>query len=63
MTDPVDLDAKRKAKAPRCQICGNPVHDFIGQCPRVVGITQEIDGAETYSLIPWDEYVAGADPV
>jgi hypothetical protein len=62
MSDPVDLDAKRKAKAKKCEICGGPLHDFIGQCPRLESITQECDGSETFHLWPLDD-VAGAEPV
>jgi hypothetical protein len=47
--DPVSLDAKRKEKAPTCEICGGPAHKFAGQCPRVHAITYE-DGAVTYHL-------------
>jgi hypothetical protein len=62
MSDPVDLDAKRKAKAPKCEICGEPVHEWPGQCRRVESVTYELaDGtAVTYHLIPWpDDPVAG----
>jgi hypothetical protein len=53
MTDnTVDLDAKRKAKAPKCEICAGPVHEAVGYCPRVESVTQEVDGARTYHLWP-----------
>lgn len=52
MTEPVDFDAKRKAKQKRCQICGGPVHDYLGQCRRIAAITQEEDGSDTYHLYP-----------
>ena len=55
MSEPIDLESKRKAKQPRCQICGGPLHDFIGACPRVSAITQECDGSETYHLWPIEE--------
>lgn len=55
MTEPVDLDAKRKAKQKRCQICGEEVHDFLGQCKRIAAITQEADGSETYHLHPYED--------
>jgi hypothetical protein len=64
MTDnTVDLDAKRKAKTakgPRCEICGEPVHDYPGQCDRISAITYESpDGISvTYHLYPL-EPVAG----
>jgi hypothetical protein len=54
MSDPVDFNEKKKAKAKRCQICGGEQHDFLGQCPRVAAITQEADGGETYHLYPID---------
>jgi hypothetical protein len=58
MTD--ELDAKRKAKAPRCEACGGAVHDYAGQCPRLAKITHEPDGGKTYWLYPIDdEPVAG----
>lgn len=54
MSDPVDFDAKRKAKQkkPRCEICGGDQHDFIGQCKRIAAITSEPEGGETYHLYP-----------
>jgi hypothetical protein len=58
MTDPVDLDAKRKAKAPRCELCAGPAHEHEAQCPRVIAITYEADGGITYHLL----VLAGADP-
>jgi hypothetical protein len=60
--EPVNLDAKRKEKAPRCDICGEPLHDFIGQCRRIASVTNEADGATTWHLHPIeddDEPVAG----
>jgi ribosomal protein L34E len=65
MTDnTVDLDAKRKAKAPKCEICGKPVHEGIGECRRVESIEYELaDGTIVrYHLWPLgdeDEDVAG----
>ena len=53
MTDPVDFDAKRKAKQKRCEICGESLHEFIGQCKRIAAITAEADGSETYHLHPF----------
>jgi hypothetical protein len=60
MTDPVDLDAKRKAKAPKCEICGQPIHDYVGQCDRISAITYETPdgGSVTYHIYPL-EPVAG----
>jgi hypothetical protein len=56
MTDnTVDLGAKRKERAPRCDICGKPLHDFIGECRRVGSVTNEVDGAVTWHLIPLDD--------
>jgi hypothetical protein len=55
MSDPVDLDAKRKEKKSRCAICGGPSHDFSCQCPRICAITEEVDGSITYHLNPIDE--------
>lgn len=57
MTEPVDLDAKRKAKAPKCAICGHEQHEYVGQCPRIIAITEEEDGGTTYWLTEPD--VAG----
>lgn len=50
MSEPTDLDARRKANAPRCQICAGPAHEFEAQCPRVSAITYEPDGGITYHL-------------
>lgn len=55
MTEPVDLNAKRKEKQPRCAICGSASHDYPGQCPRVYAVTDEPDGGVTYHLTPIDE--------
>jgi hypothetical protein len=59
MTDKLgDLDAKRKEKEkqqPKCQACGNNVHDYAGQCPRIQAITHETDGGITYHLWAQDE--------
>lgn len=51
MTDTVDLDAKRKAKAPKCELCGGIAHQFEAQCPRVYAVTFEADGGITYHLL------------
>ncbi len=55
MSEPVDFNERKKAKAKRCQICGGEVHEFLGQCKRIAAITQDIDGSETYHLFPWDD--------
>jgi predicted ATP-dependent serine protease len=55
MSETVDLDAKRKAKQPRCHLCGEAVHDWIGQCHRVTAITEETDGSITYHLSGQDD--------
>jgi hypothetical protein len=62
MSDPVDLDAKRKAKAPKCEICGDPEHK--GLCPRIDYIEREFEDGTIvrYFLLPYDEPVAGATP-
>ena len=49
--EPVNFDAKRKEKAPKCEFCGNPVHEFEAQCPRVIAVTFEADGGITYHLL------------
>ncbi len=54
-TELVNLDAKRKAKEPKCAICGEAIHDFVGQCKRVIAITEESDGSTTYHLRPLEE--------
>jgi hypothetical protein len=62
MKEVVDLDAQRKARIARCDICGNPIHDFVGQCPRIASVTNEVDGATTWHLHPIeddDEPLAG----
>jgi len=53
--EPVDLDAKRREKVAKCMLCGEPLHDYIGQCQRLMSITEEVDGSETYHLWPLDE--------
>jgi hypothetical protein len=60
MTDPVDLDAKRKAKAPKCEICGQGVHDYVGQCPCIQFIEYEREDGTIvrYILRP----LAGEEP-
>jgi hypothetical protein len=55
MKEVVDLGQERKARAARCDICGNPIHDFVGQCPRIASVTNEVDGATTYHLHPIEE--------
>lgn len=50
MSDPVDLDAKRKAKVPKCEFCGGAGHESEAACPRVVAVTFEPDGGITYHL-------------
>ena len=50
MSDPIDLDAKRKAKTPKCEFCGQAAHEYEAQCPRVVAVTFEADGGITYHL-------------
>ncbi len=55
MTDTVDLDAKRKARAPKCELCGKPAHQFEAQCPRVYAVTFEADGGITYFLADLDD--------
>ena len=56
MTDkPVDLNAKRKEKQGRCAFCGEPTHDFLGQCSRISAVTEETDGSCTYHLSHNDE--------
>lgn len=55
MSEPVDFEQRKKAKEKRCQICGEKVHDFLGQCKRIMSITQEPDGGETYHLWPLDD--------
>lgn len=60
MTEPIDLDAKRRSKVPKCEACGEPQHEYIGQCPRISGVTYETDEyAVTYHFWP----VAGTDTV
>ena len=52
----VSLDGKRdeqKAKGPRCQACGAPVHDYPGQCWRIASIEQTEDSI-IYHLWPID---------
>lgn len=41
MTELVSIDAKRKAKAPRCDFCGQPEHITTLACPRVFAVTYE----------------------
>jgi hypothetical protein len=61
MTDnTVDLDAKRKskvAKGPRCQMCGEPVHEVPGLCRRLDSLEHILeDGtAVRYYLRPLPE--------
>lgn len=55
MAEPIDFGAKRKAKETKCALCGNAVHDFIGQCPRICAITEETDGSATYHLHPIED--------
>jgi hypothetical protein len=61
MTDnTVDLDAKRKAKAPKCEICGQLEHDD-GLCPRIESVEHFMaDGTSVrYYLRLFDDDVAG----
>jgi hypothetical protein len=60
MTEPVDLDAKRKAKAPKCELCGDSAHQFEAGCPRVYAVTFEPDGGVTYHLHDIDDGPADA---
>jgi len=53
--EPVDLDAKRKAKAPKCEICGSDIHAAAGMCPRVSAIKITEDGERMYFLWPIDD--------
>jgi hypothetical protein len=55
MTEPVDLDAKRKAKAPKCDICAAPEHE--GLCPRIESVEHFMaDGTSVrYYLSPLDD--------
>jgi hypothetical protein len=55
--EPVDLDAKRKAKAKeaKCDICGGPEHVGALACPRIAAITYWPDGAVSVDLAPFDE--------
>jgi hypothetical protein len=64
MTEPVDIDEKRRekaAKAPRCDICGKPEHDYTGECRRIDSIEHIFpDGSSIrYYLLHFDEVVAG----
>jgi hypothetical protein len=61
MSDPVDLDAKRKSKAPKCEICGQGIHDYVGQCPQIASIEYEREDGTIvrYILRP----LAWSDPV
>jgi len=54
MTDPVDLDAKRKAKASKCDFCGQPDHPAPFLCPRVAAVTYDGE-AVTVDLWPIEE--------
>ena len=54
MSEVGDLDAKRKAKAPKCEICGSVAHEFEAQCPRIYAITKEPDGGITYHIEGYD---------
>ena len=55
MSDTVDFDARRKAKAPKCDFCGGPGHKIEAQCPRVIAVTFEPDGGITYHLVGIEE--------
>jgi hypothetical protein len=55
----VDLDAKRKEKAAKCEVCGASAHIAPGMCPRVAAIYIDPEGGVTYHLWPIDEPVAG----
>jgi hypothetical protein len=66
MTDPVDLDAKRKAKAPKCRFCGALAHEQPLLCPRVSGVAMREDDMQVIEIFFWDYWeppVAGPDPV
>jgi hypothetical protein len=54
MSDPVNLDAKRKAKEPKCDFCGEPEHAAQLACPRVASVTYDGD-AVTVELWPIDD--------
>jgi hypothetical protein len=54
MTDPVSIDGKRKAKAPKCDFCGQPEHAAQFACPRIASVTYEGDSV-TVELWPLDE--------
>lgn len=60
MNEPVDFEARKKAKKVRCQICGEDAHEFVGQCRRIAAISQDPDGTETYILHPLPEPPAAA---
>jgi hypothetical protein len=53
----VDIDAKRRekaAKAPKCDCCGEPEHEYVGECKRVDSIEYVFaDGTSVrYYLLP-----------
>jgi hypothetical protein len=64
MSDPVDLDAKRKAKAPKCRFCGDAAHAATLLCPRVSGVALREDDEQVIEIFFWDDWkpVAGPDP-
>lgn len=55
MSETVDLDAKRKAKAVKCEVCGSPAHAAAGLCPRVAAISHDVEGGVTYHLWPIED--------
>jgi hypothetical protein len=60
MTEPTDINERRKAKAPRCELCGQGVHEWPGQCPRLEAIEYVLEDGTcvVYHLTP----VAGTKP-
>ena len=54
MSDLISLEDKRKAKASKCDFCGEPDHAAPFLCPRVAAVTYDGD-AVTVELWPIDD--------
>jgi hypothetical protein len=44
MTEPVDFNERKKAKAPKCEFCGAEAHKETLMCDRICAVLYHSDG-------------------